>query len=171
MLSAALLLVAVVLMGRGTRRDRFGRVVPAGAGRPIIRRECGCPTRQHRPACHHAGQTARPEVGIDRLKAKARRAARAVAARLSRLKTRARALREVPGTGTPGWLSSSAAQQVYGPRFTPAGRRPFLWARLDGRCCCCGAESTHTVSTADLRENAESIRCLCGSCSVLVARS
>ncbi len=110
-------------------------------------------------------------MGVDRLKAAALRAARAIKARLARIDRRAQTLREVPGTGAPGWMRSTGAEVVYAATYTSNGptRRPFMWARLSGRCECCGATSTHTCSTADIRENAEVIRCLCRSCALAVA--
>lgn len=170
MLSAVALLVvvAVVLMGRGTRRDRFGRVVPAGAGRPVKPRPCGCPARKHLPTCEHAGQVGRPEMGIDRARRAARRAARAVAARVARIKVKARSLRQAEQDSQPGWLRATIAEHVY--RTARPDYRAFMWSRLTGTCAVCGEDSTHTVSTLDIRQDSGVIRCLCAGCSLLVLR-
>ncbi len=169
--SAAAALVA--LMGRGTRRDRFGRTVPAGPGRPVKRRPCGCPTRQHDPACHHAGTRGETRgFGIDAARRAAARAAKALKARVSRINRRALALSGAPGFSNPGWISVKAAGIVY--RHSAEGRRAFMFSRLSLCCACCGSESHHgftlgVVSSADLRANADEVRRLCPDCWHLVA--
>ena len=164
--------LAVALMGRGTRRDRFGRTVPAGAGRPVKRRPCGCPTRQHDPTCHHAGHRGRPSMGIDAARRAAARVAKALKARVSRINRRALALSGGPGFSNPGWVSVKAAGIVY--RHSAEGRRAFMFSRLSLCCACCGSESHHgftlgVVSSADLRANADEVRRLCPDCWHLVA--
>lgn len=157
---ALLVWVAVALMGRGTRRDRFGRTVPAGAGRPVKRRPCGCPTRQHNPTCHHAGHRGRPSMGIDAARRAAARVAKALRAKVNRTARRAHALRQQPGG--PGWLRTAIAEGVYS--MPTATGRGFMWARLSGVCAVCDCDSQQYVSTADLRASADEIRCLCFDC-------
>lgn len=165
--SIALVVAVVVCMTRRVRRvDRFGRVrwVRSRPGRPTIRRDCGCPTRQHRSDCIHAGHSGRVDVGATAMRRAVKKAKKA-ARRVAMLRRR-----KVAALSGESWLLSAVAEKAYhvGGRSLPMV--PFMWHRLTSACAVCDDATTHTVSVSDLDAGADEVRCLCRPCALAVER-